>query len=781
MVQVTPPTFPPTLVDLSRNASVISSSSETDIPSDLPAPSRPRPARTFSSPRSQSPQSRTATPSRPPNYLTRELGVSSHSQPDPAQAQQQTKERSKSRKRSREASRARSANGRLGAQEFSFGDTLGEGSYSTVMRAQYIRTGQEYAIKILDKNHLIRKDKMLVALAEKNVLVKLGAGHPGIIHLHWTFQDEWSLFFVLDLAPNGEMQSRISRLGSLSLASSRYYAAQIVDALEYMHGKDVIHRDLKPENLLLDGQFRIKITDFGTGKILENGAERGNTFVGTAQYVAPELLESNETSKSSDLWALGCIIYQMISGRFAFQGLSEYLTWQKIKSLDYTFPDGFDEDAMDLVRRLLVRDPTQRLGAGSPDSAHSYAALRTHSFFGSVSWETLWTDPAPPLEAGLVKKEVPAADEVEGGQWDNVGEMWDRLVGGNADVSSGSGEVEVAGDGIGWAGDGEGTMLHSFKPRRAGGKYAEEGPMGETPDYLVWQSRTTCEGRTMPGLEEDLEETQTVVGKHDAALPETQTSPLPIPQTAEEPLPPSEVSPAPTETIPPAISIYVPGMNASGSGSSSSDGSPVDGVTADLNVKMRIESDKEAKLKPSLSRGRNRAQTPVQGNGPCSNADWSSLLLPSESVLFHTRVEARSPKRRGSKLRLPISASLAKTKTRQLVLTSMRLLCVKQKEGGQVSLKSEVGLGVGDKGKEREKPKEGKEREKPRDGKEKEREASKECRNVIESAEPKGEREFVILTSNRSQTYAAETSAMSAMWVKKINEALVRGNAQTRT
>jgi 3-phosphoinositide dependent protein kinase-1 len=132
MVQVTPPTFPPTLVDLSRNASVISSSSETDIPSDLPAPSRPRPARTFSSPRSQSPQSRTATPSRPPNYLTRELGVSSHSQPDPAQAQQQTKERSKSRKRSREASRARSANGRLGAQEFSFGDTLGEGSYSTV-------------------------------------------------------------------------------------------------------------------------------------------------------------------------------------------------------------------------------------------------------------------------------------------------------------------------------------------------------------------------------------------------------------------------------------------------------------------------------------------------------------------------------------------------------------------------------------------------------------------------------------------------------------------------
>jgi 3-phosphoinositide dependent protein kinase-1 len=149
-----------------------------------------------------------------------------------------------------------------------------------------------------------------------------------------------------------------------------------------------------------------------------------------------------------------------------------------------------------------------------------------------------------------VKKEVPAADEVEGGQLDNVGEMWDRLVGGNADVGSGSVEVEVAGDGMSWAGDGEGTILHSFKLRRAGGKYAEEGPMGETPDYLVWQSRMTCEGRAMPGLEEDLEETQTVVGehKHDAALPETQTSPLPIPQTGAEPLSPSQCSSRPARS-----------------------------------------------------------------------------------------------------------------------------------------------------------------------------------------------------------------------------------------
>ncbi|KAI0717178.1 kinase-like domain-containing protein, partial [Cerioporus squamosus] len=233
---------------------------------------------------------------------------------------------------------------------------------------------------------LKRHQKEQTALAEKNTLVRLGSGHPGIVRLHWTFQDEWSLFFVLDLARNGELQTRISRLGSLSIECVRYYAAQIVDALGYMHSKGVIHRDLKPENLLLDDAFRIKITDFGTGKLLDSGGEPTKTFVGTAQYVSPELLEHNESSKSSDFWALGCIIYQMIAGRFVFRGLAD---WQKIKQLEYSFPEGFDEQAQDLVRKLLVREPDQRLGAGPPGSPYDMQALRSHPFFASINWRTL--------------------------------------------------------------------------------------------------------------------------------------------------------------------------------------------------------------------------------------------------------------------------------------------------------------------------------------------------------------------------------------------------------
>lgn len=132
------------------------------------------------------------------------------------------------------------------------------------MLARHRASGREYAIKILNKNYLRRHDKHATALAEKNTLVRLGAGHPGIVRLHWTFQDEWSLCerelylhtlsdaliffpllgegFVLDFARNGELQSQISRLGSLSIGCARVYAAQLVDALDYMHSKGVIHR-----------------------------------------------------------------------------------------------------------------------------------------------------------------------------------------------------------------------------------------------------------------------------------------------------------------------------------------------------------------------------------------------------------------------------------------------------------------------------------------------------------------------------------------------------------
>ncbi|OLL23983.1 Serine/threonine-protein kinase ksg1 [Neolecta irregularis DAH-3] len=281
-----------------------------------------------------------------------------------------------------------------GVKDFNFGRTLGEGSYSTVVAATDRQTLKEYAIKILDKRHIIKEKKVKYVNIEKNTLNRLG-DHPGVVSLYYTFQDERSLFYVLDLAANGELLGVLKRLGSFDEECTRYYGGQILDALDYMHTKGIIHRDLKPENILLDEHMRIKLTDFGTAKILDqNEGEsqdqaRANSFVGTAEYVSPELLTDKAAYKSSDLWAFGCIIYQLLSGRPPFKASNEYQTFQKIVHLDYSFPLGFPAHARDLVSKLLVLDPKDRL---------TIEDIKKHEFFAGVEWgRAIWKANPPKL------------------------------------------------------------------------------------------------------------------------------------------------------------------------------------------------------------------------------------------------------------------------------------------------------------------------------------------------------------------------------------------------
>lgn len=294
-------------------------------------------------------------------------------------------------------------------KDFDFGESLGEGSYSTVVEATERATGRVYAAKILDKRHIIKEKKIKYVNIERDILQALR--HPFVVRLHYAFQDQQSLYFILDLAANGELLGWIRRLGGLSDECARFYLAEIILVTEYMHSENTLHRDLKPENILLGDDMHILVTDFGTAKRFSknqgdeaNKPQRAHSFVGTAEYVSPELLTDKAADRNSDLWAIGCIAYQLLVGRPPFKGPNEYQTFQKILKLEYDFPPWMSPQAKDLIERILALEPGRRLGS---TQTGGLAELKSHPFFDGLDWLGLGKG-SPPTMTGRASGPPPS-------------------------------------------------------------------------------------------------------------------------------------------------------------------------------------------------------------------------------------------------------------------------------------------------------------------------------------------------------------------------------------
>lgn len=243
--------------------------------------------------------------------------------------------------------------------------------------------------------------------------------------MYSTFQDKKKLYFILQYCPNRDFSDLIRSRGKLTYELTKFYAAEIVSALEYMSKKGIYHRDLKPENILMDDRMHIKICDFSTAviegmkfdkrinKFVEaDKYEQSSTsseneeiydlikeFVGTPEYVSPEVItrKYEEISRSVDLWALGCIIYRCLKGHTPFKHKNNQIMFEKIVNVNFVIDSDLDENAQDIIKKLIVRDPKLRLGAGSPSSKNDFEVLKSHPFFSNINWDNL-PSTEPPID-----------------------------------------------------------------------------------------------------------------------------------------------------------------------------------------------------------------------------------------------------------------------------------------------------------------------------------------------------------------------------------------------
>jgi len=291
--------------------------------------------------------------------------------------------------------------GNVSMDDFELLKVLGKGAYGKVFQARKIRgqhQGHLYALKSVNKSRIassqtdIRHTK-----AERDVLVR--TDHPFIVKLFFAFETSKRLYLVQEFCRGGELFRRMEVERMMLEEHARFYLSQIVCALEYLHSIDIVYRDLKTENVMLDQAGHVKLIDFGLSKLNMNEGVLTNTFCGTVEYMAPEVVtRSPGYSKPADWWSFGIFTFDLLTGRSPFhsnRGKQE--TKERILRGKFHTPAFLTPQAQDLIRRLLRRPVDRRLG-----SKEGALEIKSHEFFNGICWEkVLKRDYEPPFIPSL--------------------------------------------------------------------------------------------------------------------------------------------------------------------------------------------------------------------------------------------------------------------------------------------------------------------------------------------------------------------------------------------
>lgn len=266
---------------------------------------------------------------------------------------------------------------------------------------QKLDTHAIFAMKEMGKKQVKFSQSEWMVMNEKKVLSKMKS--PFVLNLKYSFHNEESFYLIFDMCSGGDLKYHLREAGGdgrFPLERAKFYAAEVLLGLEFLHSLDIVYRDLKPNNILLDSSGHVKISDLGlTIKLRKNKVLKH--LAGTAGYWAPEIVMKTGTYKQSDWWSFGTFLYEMLAGKrpkctcnkksnewcpFGQNRSMEEnaLKEEGILKLDVTYPpDIFDKHARDLCERLFVVDPKSRLGANGADE------IKNHSFFQDIDWEKL--------------------------------------------------------------------------------------------------------------------------------------------------------------------------------------------------------------------------------------------------------------------------------------------------------------------------------------------------------------------------------------------------------
>ena len=267
---------------------------------------------------------------------------------------------------------------------FEFLYIIGRGGFGKVWKVKLKKTNEYFALKEMSKLKIIDRRSEISIMSEKTLLSKLN--NPFIVNMYFTFQDFSNLYLVMDLLTGGDLRYHIAKRRRFTEKETKFFIANMLLALEYIHSKNIIHRDIKPENLVLELNGYLRITDFGVAKI--NEKDNSSETSGTPGYMAPEVILVQNHSFPSDFFALGVIGFEFMLGYRPYLGgsrkeIKELIIYKQAKLEEDDIPYSWSLEAGDFINKLLKRKPSQRLGY------HGVKEIKNHFWMRDINWNLL--------------------------------------------------------------------------------------------------------------------------------------------------------------------------------------------------------------------------------------------------------------------------------------------------------------------------------------------------------------------------------------------------------